>query len=66
MMNITNSYRRYALTLREINYMAKHDPLGFVEMSENAYRSDVKDIVLSITESKDECKVILLAGPSAS
>ncbi len=66
MMNITNSYRRYALTLNEINNYAKHDPKGFVETSESAYRSDIKEIARSITEDKDKCRVILLAGPSAS
>lgn len=66
MMNITNSYRRYALTLREINDYAEHDPKGFVEMSENSYRSDIKEIAKSIKESKEKCRVILLAGPSAS
>lgn len=66
MMNITNSYRRYALTLREINDYARQDPQGFVEMSENAYRSDIKEIARSIVDDKEKCRVILLAGPSAS
>ena len=66
MMNITNSYRRYSLTLKEINYYAQHDPSGFVEMAENAYRSDVKEIARSIVEDESKCRVIMLAGPSAS
>ena len=65
-MNITNSYRRYSLTLKEINYYAQHDPSGFVEMAENAYRSDVKEIARSIVEDESKCRVIMLAGPSAS
>lgn len=66
MMNITNSYRRYALTLRQINDYAAKDPKGFVQMSEQAYRSDIRDIARSIAEDKTRCRVIMLAGPSAS
>ncbi len=65
-MNITNSYRRYSLTMKEINHFAKHDPAGFVEKAENAYRSDIKEIARSIKEDREKCRVILLAGPSAS
>ena len=65
-MNITNSYRRYAMTLKEINDYALHDPKGFVEMSEYAYRSDIKEIARRIKDDKEKCRVILLAGPSAS
>ena len=66
MMNITNSYSRYAMTLKEINDYALHDPKGFVEMSEYAYRSDIKEIARRIKDDKEKCRVILLAGPSAS
>ena len=43
MQSITNSYRRYALTLNKINEYAREDPEGFVKMSENAYRTDIKE-----------------------
>ncbi len=66
MQNITNSYRRYALTLDQINEYAKTDPRGFVLMAEEAYRTDISDIAKSILNSKNRCKVIMLAGPSAS
>ncbi len=66
MQSITNSYRRYALTLNKINEYARKDPEGFVKMSENAYRTDIKEIAKGILNSKHRCKVIMLAGPSAS
>ncbi len=66
MQNIVNSYRRYALTLEKINKYAEQDPAGFVDMAENAYRSDIREIAEEILASKNRCKVIMLAGPSAS
>lgn len=66
MQTIVNSYRRYALTLDKINRYAEKDPEGFVLMSENAYRSDIREIAKGILNSKHRCKVIMLAGPSAS
>ena len=66
MQNIVNSYRRYALTLDKINKYAEKDPEGFVLMAENAYRTDIREIAKSILDSKNRCKVIMLAGPSAS
>ena len=66
MQTIVNSYRRYALTLDKINKYAEKDPEGFVLMSENAYRTDIRDIAKGILNSKNRCKVIMLAGPSAS
>ena len=66
MQNIANSYRRYALTLEKINKYAEKDPEGFVLMSENAYRTDIREIAKGILNSKHRCKVIMLAGPSAS
>lgn len=66
MQSIVNSYRRYALTLDKINKYAAKDPEGFVMTAENAYRSDIRDIAKGILNSKNRCKVIMLAGPSAS
>lgn len=66
MQSITNSYRRYALTLDKINEYAKNDPEGFVLTAENAYRSDIREIAEGILNSRQRCKVIMLAGPSAS
>lgn len=66
MQNIVNSYRRYALTLDKINKYAEQDPEGFVLMAENAYRSDIREIAEGILKSQTRCKVIMLAGPSAS
>ncbi len=66
MQSITNSYRRYALTHCQINEWASKDPKGFVEMAETAYRADIQEIAASILNSPNKCKVIMLAGPSAS
>lgn len=66
MLNIINTYRRYALTLRQINDMAKNDPADFVLTSEDAYRQDIKDIAKGIVNSRNKCRVIMLAGPSGS
>ncbi|MDE7389389.1 MAG: nucleoside kinase, partial [Lachnospiraceae bacterium] len=66
MLNITNTYRRYALTLKEINKLALSDPEFFVMTAEQAFRDDVKSIADSIVNSRFPCKVVMLSGPSAS
>lgn len=66
MLNISNTYRRYALSLKEINAKARNDPADFVLSAEQAYRSDIRDIALGIVNSHEKCRVIMLAGPSAS
>ena len=66
MQSIFNSYRRYALTIEKINKYAGENPLEFVKMVENAYRSDINEIAQEILDSHNRCKVIMLAGPSAS
>lgn len=66
MVNIINTYRRYALTLRQINELARRDPEDFVMTSEQAYRSDLHDIAENLALSKPQCRVIMLSGPSAS
>ncbi len=66
MINLSNSYRRYALTVDTINQYAARDPEQFVEKAEAAYRNDIRSIARSIIDSPERCKVIMLAGPSAS
>ncbi len=66
MINLGNSYRRYALTVDKINEFASSDPLQFIIQVETAYRSDIKEIALKIASSAERCKVVMLAGPSAS
>ena len=66
MISLDNSYRRYALTLEKINEYAADNPEEFVKKSEEAYRSDIRNIARSIIYSPERCKVIMLAGPSAS
>ena len=66
MINLGNSYRRYALTVDKINEFAKVEPQEFVEKAESAYRNDVRDIARRIIVSPECVKVVLLAGPSAS
>ena len=66
MISLGNSYRRYALTVDKINEYAKLNPAEFVFEAEKAFRSDIKDIAKRILDSSEQCKVVLLAGPSAS
>ncbi len=67
MLSIANAYRRYALTLRQINEMAKRNPAELINSIESAYREDVRDIARSLCKSTgDGCAVVMLAGPSAS
>ncbi len=66
MINLGNSYRRYALTVDKINEYARLDPAGFIEEAERAYRSDIREIARSIVDSPERCRVVMLAGPSAS
>lgn len=66
MISLGNSYRRYALTVDKINEFARMDPARFVIEAETAYRSDIRDIAQRILNSPEKCRVVMLAGPSAS
>ncbi len=66
MINLGNSYRRYALTVDKINEFAKLDPVQFVLEAEHAYRADIRSIARRILDSGEKCRVVMLAGPSAS
>ena len=66
MINLGNSYRRYALTVDRINEFAEKDPGQFVKEAEAAYRADIRDIARRILDSSEKCRVVMLAGPSAS
>ena len=66
MINLGNSYRRYALTVDKINEYASTDPALFVDKSEQAYRADIREIAWRIFSSPEPVKVVMLAGPSAS
>lgn len=66
MISLGNSYRRYALTVEKINEYARLNPAEFVLQAEQAYRGDIRDIARRILDSGDTCRVVMLAGPSAS
>ncbi|MBQ1388435.1 MAG: nucleoside kinase [Clostridia bacterium] len=66
MINLGNSYRRYALTVDKINEYASQDPVLFVKETEDAYRRDIRTIAADIVNNPQRCRVIMLAGPSAS
>ena len=66
MINLGNSYRRYALTVDKINEYARLAPDEFVREAEHAYRADIRDIARRILDSPEKCRVVMLAGPSAS
>ena len=54
------------LSLSENNRMAEEQPHRFVEESERGYQSQLEAIAAHIQENKERCKIVLLAGPSAS
>ena len=66
MMKWLNTYRRYACDINRINQQARSDAKGFVEMTENIFKSDLKLIVEQILTMPVKRHIILLSGPSSS
>lgn len=54
------------LSLTENNRMAEEQAGRFVEESEQAYHAQLADIAAHIRDNRERCKIVLLAGPSAS
>lgn len=66
MMKWLNTYRRYACDINRINQQARSDAKGFVEMTENIFKSDLELIVEQILTMPVKRHIILLSGPSSS
>ena len=66
MMNWLNTYRRYACDINRINEQAQSDPKGFIEMTEDIFRSDLRFIVEQILTVPVKRHIIMLSGPSSS
>lgn len=52
-------------TLEQINKMALDDPSMLIKLAENDYKAEIESLAQKII-SNNECKIVLLAGPSAS
>ncbi len=54
------------ISLERNNRLAEEEPQRFVEESERAYQSQLETIASHIRENREQCRIVLLAGPSAS
>ena len=66
MMSWLNTYRRYACDISRINEMAKSDAKAFVDMTEEVYRNDLRQIAEQILTIPVKRHIIMLSGPSSS
>ena len=66
MSDRTERYVHYHNSLWEINERAASDPVSFAAESEQAYRSALTRIARRAAHDRADCRVVLLAGPSAS
>ena len=66
MSNRTERYVHYHNSLWEINERAASEPVSFAAESEQAYRSALTRIARRAAHDRADCRVVLLAGPSAS
>lgn len=66
MSNFTEQYVHYHNSLEEINRRASEEPGVFSEESESAYRAELMRIAEKAARETEDCRIVLLAGPSAS
>ena len=66
MINFANSYHKYVNRFLEINEAAKEAPAELIRQVEGAYRSAVQEVAQEVFSLKNDCKVIMLSGPSGS
>lgn len=66
MTSFQENYINEGWTLKRINEMALSDPESFVNDVENFFKNEIKKVVKYILERKDNCKIILISGPSSS
>lgn len=61
-----NYYERDAWTLEAINEKVTCEPEEFIDCIESDFKKQIKEAVDCIEERQPECKIVMLAGPSAS
>lgn len=66
MKNLAEQYVHYHNSLGEINRRAAEEAAAFAEESERAYRAELMRIAEKAARETGDCRVVLLAGPSAS
>lgn len=66
MINSMEQYVHYHNSLREINRRALEEPQAFAADSEQAYRAELRRIAEKAAKETGDCRIVLLAGPSAS
>ncbi len=66
MMKWLNTYRRYACDIHHINEQVREDAKGLVEMTEELFRYDLRQIVEQVLTIPVKRPILLLSGPSSS
>lgn len=56
----------YQNSVQQINHAVREDPSAFVMAEERAYRENLSRIADSLANEKEPCRLVMLAGPSAS
>ncbi len=60
------SFVEYQNELSQINAIASTQPEAFVAQTEAAYHQNIRDIAASIAGQRQDCKLVMLSGPSSS
>lgn len=66
MSNSKEQYVHYHNSLTEINRCAREEPQSFAQASEQAYQAELRRIAEQAARETGDCRIVLLAGPSAS
>lgn len=66
MINFSNCYQRFVITGEQINCEVEKDAKTFINVVEDAYHTSVKKVAHQVADMGDDCKIIMLAGPSSS
>lgn len=66
MMNFTNCYCRFVMSLEQINDAARNCPKEFVDEIERYYHKEVDNVCDMILSAKHKKKIVMLTGPSGS
>lgn len=66
MPSLHDTYRRYTHNLAKINLQAQNSPTAFVNSVEESFHEDLDNIFENILNSEQNCRIIMLTGPSSS
>ena len=66
MSNSKEQYVHFHNSLTEINRCAREEPQAFAQTSEQAYQTELRRIAEQAARETRDCRIVLLAGPSAS